>query len=166
MIAPATKTARQAQIRTILRDQVVRSQAELAGYLALADVQVTQATLSRDLVEVGAIRVRDEEGALRYQVRPNVRTGHVDFVTRMYSTRLNKLCSELLVTAEGSGNIVILVTPPGAANFLAQAIDQAELESVMGTIAGDDTIMVVSRTPLGGPDLAKFFLSLTDSSGA
>jgi transcriptional regulator of arginine metabolism len=166
MSIPATKTARQAQIRSILRDQVVRSQAELAGYLALADVQVTQATLSRDLVEVGAIRVRDEEGGLRYRVRADLAYGPVDFVNTMFNTRLSKLCSELLVTAEGSGNIVILVTPPGAASFLAQAIDQAELDSVMGTIAGDDTIMVVSRMPMGGPKLAQHFLSLSETTAA
>lgn len=164
MSIPSTKAARQAHIRSVLRDKVVRSQAELAALLAADDVQVTQATLSRDLVELGASRLRDEGGGFRYRVREEGPFGAIEMIWGMYESRMAKLCNELLVTAEGSANIAVLRTPPGAANFLAQAIDQSGLTSVMGTIAGDDTIMVISRRPNGGKALADYFLGLTDGA--
>ena len=74
--------------------------------------------------------------------------------------RLRRLSGELLVTAESSANLVILRTPPGAANFLASAIDHAEFTDVLGTIAGDDTIMVICRDPQGAAPVAKRFLEL------
>jgi transcriptional regulator of arginine metabolism len=69
------------------------------------------------------------------------------------------------VTAEASGNIVVLRTPPGAANFLALAIDHSVMPSVLGTIAGDDTVMLVSRDPGGGAELAARFLQLAEEAG-
>ena len=69
------------------------------------------------------------------------------------------LFKELLITAEGSGNIAVLRTPPGAAQFLASSIDQSGLEAILGTIAGDDTVMVISRDPTGGQELAASFLA-------
>ena len=78
--------------------------------------------------------------------------------------RLARLCGELLVTAEASANIVVLRTPPGAANFLALAIDHSVLPSVLGTIAGDDTVMMVTREPDGGADLAARFLRIADEA--
>jgi transcriptional regulator of arginine metabolism len=74
--------------------------------------------------------------------------------------RLARLCTELLVSAEASANLVVLRTPPGAAQFLASAVDRAELASVLGTIAGDDTVLVISRDPAGAPAVADRFLSL------
>ena len=68
------------------------------------------------------------------------------------------LFTELLITAEGSANITVLRTPPGAAQFLASSIDQGGLEAIMGTIAGDDTVLVVTRDPNGGAALAESFL--------
>ena len=79
--------------------------------------------------------------------------------------RLAKLCADLLVTAESSANIVVLRTPPGAANFLALAIDHSVIPSILGTIAGDDTIMVISRDPDGGEALAARFLELASQGG-
>jgi transcriptional regulator of arginine metabolism len=79
--------------------------------------------------------------------------------------RLARLCSELLVTAEASANIAVLRTPPGAANFLALAIDHSVMPSILGTIAGDDTVLLVSRDPQGGQDLAARFLQLAEEAG-
>ena len=76
--------------------------------------------------------------------------------------RLARLCAELLVSAEASANLVVLRTPPGAAQYLASAFDKAELPDVLGTIAGDDTVLVIGRDPAGGDDLARRFLSLAD----
>ena len=74
--------------------------------------------------------------------------------------RLRRLCSELLVSAEASANLVVLRTPPGAAQFLASAFDKAEFPDILGTIAGDDTVLVIGRDPVGGDDLAHRFLSM------
>jgi transcriptional regulator of arginine metabolism len=74
--------------------------------------------------------------------------------------RLARLCEELLVTAEASANLVVLRTPPGAAQFLASAVDHSVLPDALGTIAGDDTVLVVARRPQGGRALAQRFLDL------
>ena len=156
MAIPSTKTARQARIIELLQTHRVRSQADLAQLLTDDGLKVTQATLSRDLVEIGAERVRDEKSGLIYAV-PNhpVRRSAQDGP----DARLVGLFKELLVTAEASANLVILRTPPGAAQFLAAAIDQAGLEPLLGSIAGDDTVMVITRDPLGGEGVAELFLS-------
>ncbi|MBM7051251.1 MULTISPECIES: arginine repressor [unclassified Rothia (in: high G+C Gram-positive bacteria)] len=159
MAIPATKTARQARIINILQTNRVRSQAELAQLLTDDGVKVTQATLSRDLVEIGAERVRDLKAGLIYAV-PNhpVRRSAEDAP----DTRMVGLFKELLVTAEASANIVILRTPPGAAQFLASSIDQSGLKDILGTIAGDDTVMVISRDSAGGNALAEQFLAWSE----
>ncbi|BCT75820.1 arginine repressor [Sinomonas cyclohexanicum] len=165
--APQTKAARQARIRALLAGASVRSQAELAALLADDGVQVTQATLSRDLVEIGAVRVRGADGGLVYAVRGEGgdRSPRIGQAPEVLDARLAKLCAELLVTAEASANIVVLRTPPGAANFLALAIDHSVIPSILGTIAGDDTVMIVTRDPAGGESVAGRFLELA-SQGA
>ena len=165
--APQTKAARQARIRSLLAGQSVRSQAELATLLADDGVLVTQATLSRDLVEIGAVRVRGTDGGLVYAVRGEGgdRSPRTGLDQEVLDARLAKLCAELLVTAEASANIVVLRTPPGAANFLALAIDHSVIPSILGTIAGDDTIMIITRDPAGGEAVAARFLDLA-SQGA
>ena len=143
----------------------MRSQTELADLLAQSGVRVTQATLSRDLVELDAVKIRTQSGALVYAVpaeggdrRPtapgeSAAAGH----------RLARLCDELLVSADASANLAVLRTPPGAAQFLASAFDRAELPDLLGTVAGDDTVLLISRDPAGGDDLARRFLALADS---
>lgn len=164
MSIPATKTARQARIVALVGSGAVHSQAELAELLGTDGLQVTQATLSRDLVELGAVRVRDAEGSLVYAIpQPGAGDGLAggEHPTEALDARLAGLCKELLVTAEASANLVMLRTPPGAAQYFASVIDHSTLPEVLGTIAGDDTIMVVTRDPLGGQDLADKFLALT-----
>ena len=154
---PSTKIARQARIVELLQTRRVRSQAELAQYLTDDGMKVTQATLSRDLVEIGAERIRDEGAGLIYAV-PNypARRGGGAAPDARIDFALLKSC---FITAEGSGNITVLRTPPGAAQFLASSIDQSGLEAILGTIAGDDTVMVISRDPAGGQELAASFLA-------
>jgi len=160
---PMTKNARQQRIVELLERHPIRSQVELADLLAGAGVVVTQATLSRDLVELDAVKVRDPNGALVYAVpaEGGDRTPRAAIETPAAEHRLARLCNELLVSAEASANLVVLRTPPGAAQFLASAIDKAELASVLGTIAGDDTVLVISRDPLGGDQLAGHFVALS-----
>ncbi|QCU77779.1 arginine repressor [Citricoccus sp. SGAir0253] len=162
MSAPATKTARQAAIKEVLASTPVHSQAELLDQLRSRGVSVTQGTLSRDLVELGAYRVRSDAGQLAYTVPPEGPLG-AEVPSRRgpeaMEQRLAGLCRDLLVSAESSANLVILRTPPGAAQFLASVVDQARLPEVLGTIAGDDTIMVVTRAPDGGVAVAGRFLA-------
>ena len=243
---PATKAARQARIVAILSREHVHSQEQLAGLLRQhAGMHVTQATLSRDLDELGVVRLRAQDGTLVYalpgdpsshpgtafdypeRMRPNSdpsvpvaaesapagphaeaaasdRTGAAGGTgatggtggtsgtgtTRGTgggqpqagqphqgqdnppaqpgapaggaSSRLVRYLKELLTSAEASANLVVLRTPAGAAQFLASAIDHASWPAVLGTVAGDDTVLVISRDPAGGDALAAEFLSLAE----
>jgi transcriptional regulator of arginine metabolism len=162
--APGTKAARHAMIRTVLARMPIRSQQELAESLSGQGVQVTQATLSRDLVELRAEKVRLADGSRVYSVpkEGGDRSPQPVEDREMLAARLARLAADLLVTAEASGNIVVLRTPPGGAHFLASAIDHSVLPSVVGTIAGDDTILIVTRDPAGGPEVAERFLELAN----
>lgn len=159
---PMTKSARHRLIVDILEAGQVHSQAELGELLTEAGVVVTQATLSRDLDELDAVRLRSTDGALVYAVpgEGGDRTPVVGRDSATASNRLTRLAGELLVSAEASGNLVVLRTPPGAAQFLASALDKAEFGGVLGTIAGDDTILVISRDP-DGDALAARLVALT-----
>ncbi|WP_377643028.1 arginine repressor [Oryzobacter terrae] len=146
MTVSTSRAGRQQRIVEILAATAVRSQTELLDHLAADGIEVTQATLSRDLVDVGAERVRVGKN-LVYAVpgEGGDRTVRPATDTEERVTRLQSRCHELLVTADHSANLVILRTPPGAASFLASALDHASMEGVLGTIAGDDTIMVVTQ---------------------
>jgi transcriptional regulator of arginine metabolism len=139
MTAPVTRAGRHARIVELLREQVVRSQTELAELLADSGVQVTQATLSRDLEELGAVKMHGGYLIPEDGNRPLRET------TGQGPARLLRLLRELLTGVDASGNIAVLRTPPGAAQFLASALDRSGLTDVVGTIAGDDTILVVAR---------------------
>lgn len=162
MSIPPTKTARQARILDLVTGGDIHSQAELAELLAADGIQVTQATLSRDLVELEAVRVRSASGGMVYAIPlAGADRSPASGITRESTeAKLAALCRELLVTAEGSANLVLLRTPPGAAQYFASAIDHSVTPEILGTIAGDDTIMVVSRDPQGGEQLARKFLDL------
>ncbi|HWC78964.1 MAG TPA: arginine repressor [Pseudonocardiaceae bacterium] len=154
----ATRVARQARIVEIVSSMAVRSQTELAKLLAAEGVEVTQATLSRDLDELGAVKLRGVDGGAAVYVIPE--DGSPVRGVRGGTSRLARLLAELLVSADGSANLTVLRTPPGAAQFLASAIDRAALHEVVGTIAGDDTLMVIAREPLTGLELADRFTAL------
>ena len=245
---PATKAARQARIVAILSREHVHSQEQLAGLLRqYASMHVTQATLSRDLDELGVVRLRAQDGTLVYALPgdPGGPSSHpgtaFDYPergrpapappasasagaeagaaappaappapdsagaagsrtagTRTAGTRtasagtapaaapagqppagqdqpaappvpaggaqsrLVRYLQELLTAAEASANLVVLRTPAGAAQFLASAIDHAAWPGILGTVAGDDTVLVISRDPAGGDALAAEFLHLAE----
>jgi transcriptional regulator of arginine metabolism len=161
---PTTKGARQQKIIDLLAKHHVRSQTELADLLASAGVGVTQATLSRDLVELDAVKIRSASGALVYAVPAEGGDRRPRPVTESAASevRLSRLLQELMTSADASANLALLRTPPGAAQFLASAFDRAELDDILGTIAGDDTVLVISRRPDGGPDLAARLLALAN----
>ena len=241
--APGTKAARQARITTILAREQVHSQEQLAGLLTqYASMHVTQATLSRDLDELGVVRLRAADGTLVYALpgapggpgslpgaalpgEPGALSGIAPYPperTRSTSApaadpagatdtvpsagtvssasgepgamaggaslaavpetgaiqdsssrlagaaaasttaRLVRYLKELLTSAEASANLVVLRTPAGAAQFLASVIDHAAMPAVLGTVAGDDTVLVIARDPVGGDALAAEFLALAD----
>jgi transcriptional regulator of arginine metabolism len=161
MSLAASRTGRQQRIVEILGRRDVRSQGELLDLLAEDGIEVTQATLSRDLLELGAVKVRSGRH-LVYALpgHGGDRTARPPRGGEQLSARLRRVCEELLVTAEPSQNLVVLRTPPGAANFLASAIDQADLSGVLGTIAGDDTIMVITTGPVASRRVAADLLAL------
>jgi transcriptional regulator of arginine metabolism len=153
--AGTTKASRRRRIMDLLARQPVRSQSELARLLADMGVAVTQATLSRDLEELGAVKVRDEAGALMYAAPAES--------APIAHDRLGRALAELLVSAEHSANIVVLRTPPGAAQFLASALDRAALPDIIGTVAGDDTVLVIARAGDGAAAVAERLVRLADS---
>ncbi|MGI8768273.1 MAG: arginine repressor [Propionibacteriaceae bacterium] len=158
-VAPLTKAARRARIIELLERNEVRSQTELADLLGADGVNVTQGTLSKDLVDLGAVRVRGHGGQLVYAVpgEGGDRSPHAGGYPG-FEGRLAKVAAELLITAEASANLVVLRTPPGAAQYFASAIDRSGRPDILGTTAGDDTVLVICRETDGGADLAGYFL--------
>src|SRR4051812_41701063 len=167
-LRPTTKNARHQCIIELVSQREVKSQGELADLLAESGLHVTQATLSRDLVELDAVKVRVASGALVYAVPSEGGDRRPRAVTESAASesRLARLLGELLTSADASANLALLRTPPGAAQFLASAFDRAQLDDILGTIAGDDTVLVISRRPDGGPALAERFLALANGSPA
>jgi transcriptional regulator of arginine metabolism len=145
---PITRTARHHWITSLIRQRAVRSQTELAELLAAEGVHVTQATLSRDLEELGAVKVRGTDGSPAAYMIPE-EGGPPLRPAEQAPARLVRLLRELLTGTDASGNLAVLRTPPGAAQFLASALDRSGLPDVVGTIAGDDTILVVARETPG-----------------
>ncbi|HEV3287815.1 MAG TPA: arginine repressor [Streptosporangiaceae bacterium] len=172
-VSPGTKAARQAQITGILARSQVRSQEELAELLAERGVRVTQATLSRDLEDLGAVRLR-AGGALVYALPggmdgpgglagPGVGGGGGPAGTDGHpSGTLPRAAGDLLLSAEASANLVVLRTPAGGAQLLAWAIDHAAWAPILGTVAGDDTVLVITRDPAGGDEVARALLALAE----
>jgi transcriptional regulator of arginine metabolism len=156
---PVTKSARQSRIAELIEREPIRSQTELATRLSADGIAVSQGTLSKDLLELGAVRVRTSAGELAYALL----AGEHAPGTPAALARLSRLCGELLLSAEGSANLTVLRTPPGAAQFFASAIDKVGWDSVLGTIAGDDTVVIVTRAADGGAAVADAFLSLHSS---
>ena len=127
------KQQRQRLIADWLRQQRIGSQEELVARLELAGVPATQATVSRDLDELGAVRLR-RDGAIHYRLPEQLGSGDAN--------RLDRLLAEWVVEILPAGHLVVLKTPPGSANLVANALDAAQLDDVAGTIAGDDTIFL------------------------
>lgn len=156
--SPLTKSARQARIAELIERTDIASQTELAGRLGDEGVVVSQGTLSKDLLELGAVRVRTAEGQFRYALLAgDAAAGPASAAL----ARLGRLCGELLLSAEASANLVVARTPPGAAQFFASVIDKVGWDAVLGTIAGDDTVLLITRDPIGGQALADTLLGFS-----
>lgn len=132
--------ARRAKVVSLIESGVILSQSDLVKELKKAGYRVTQATASRDLEEIGAVR-----GSEGYRLA----SSSDDSLSRVLTNE------KLILSVESSGNLAVVRTPPGGAQLLASNLDHSGIKSIIGTIAGDDTVLVVSRKANGGADLAK-----------
>lgn len=139
-------TARRAKAISLIKSGVIHSQSDLVKALKKSGFPVTQATASRDLEEIGAIRGRDASGASTYKIADSDEES---------IARTLPVPSTLIISVESSGNLAVVRTPPGGAQLLASSLDHSGINDIIGTIAGDDTVLVVSRKATGGAQLAK-----------
>jgi transcriptional regulator of arginine metabolism len=151
-----TKAQRQHRIAKLLADQAVTSQSHVVDLLAADGVQATQATVSRDLEDLGAIKVRLPGGDTVYAI-PELPTEQ-----RAPEDHLRRVFGDWVVEVAHSGNLVVLRTPPGSAHVVGSALDRSGLPEVLGTVAGDDTLIVVVAEGAGGAAVAR---QLADLAG-
>jgi transcriptional regulator of arginine metabolism len=143
-------TARRAKAIALIKAGLIHSQSDLVKQLKKAGFVVTQATASRDLEEIGAVRGRSSSGDSVYKI-----SGSDDESI----SRTMPIPSDLIISVESSGNLAVVRTPPGGAQLLASSLDHSGISDIIGTIAGDDTVLVVSRKATGGAQLARELLS-------
>ena len=143
-------TARRAKAISLIKAGLIHSQSDLVKHLKKAGFPVTQATASRDLEEIGAVRGRNSAGDSVYRIS--------DTDDESISRTL-PVPSDLIISVESSGNLAVVRTPPGGAQLLASSLDHSGISEIIGTIAGDDTVLVVSRKAMGGAQLARELLA-------
>jgi transcriptional regulator of arginine metabolism len=144
----SAKTQRQHKIAKYLETEDVSSQAQLVELLAADGINATQATVSRDLDDLGAIKVRARGGVTVYAV-PELPKDQVP-----PADHLRRVLGDWVVDVAHSQNLVILRTPPGSAHVVASALDRSSLPEVLGTVAGDDTLIIVADEDVPGSTLA------------
>jgi transcriptional regulator of arginine metabolism len=149
-----SRTRRVRALGDLIRAEPHASQEELTERLRGLGHQATQATVSRDLVSLGAVKVK-RDGAMRY-VLPD-QFGARDWA----SGQLERIVREWVYGVEAAGPLIVLRTPPGSAHLVASAIDQAQPQDVAGTVAGDDTIFVAVRDGYSVPDVIRWFEAMT-----
>jgi transcriptional regulator of arginine metabolism len=138
-----SKAQRQHRIARLLAEENVTNQSRLVELLAEAGISATQATVSRDLEEMGAIKVRAPGGVTVYAI-PELPTDQV-----APEDHLRRVLGEWLVNVDRSGDLVVLRTPPGSAHVVASALDRAGLPKLVGTVAGDDTLLAIASEGAG-----------------
>jgi transcriptional regulator of arginine metabolism len=143
------RSERHAAILRLVREQPLSTQTELADALRAEGHEVVQTTVSRDVHELGLVKVRHSSGRLVYAFPED----------GGYSEELTEALARWALTVEPSGNLVVVATPYGYASPLAQAIDVARHPHVAGTIAGENTVLLVSREPTSGAELAADLLA-------
>ena len=143
-----SKHHRQHRISRLLADYVVTSQEMLVSLLADDGLAATQATVSRDLDDLGAVKVRLPGGDTAYAIPEHPANQNVP------RDQLRRVLGEWVVDVASSGNLVVLRTPPGSAHVVASALDRTGVDGAIGTVAGDDTLMVVAAQDTTGEQLA------------
>lgn len=155
-----TKAARHKRIADVLSRSAVHTQDQLRALLVASGLDVTQATLSRDLVELGAIKVLAADGSSVYAIPENEPLTIDSETHHDTEARLGRVTAEVLTAADYAQNVVVLHTKPGAANYLAGAIDRNSWPDVLGSVAGDDTVIVVARSAQAAEQMCEALLSL------
>ena len=153
-----TKHQRQHRIAKLLESQRVGSQAQLVELLAAEGVEATQTTVSRDLEELGALKVRVAGGETAYALPelPSQQIAPAD--------HLRRVLGEWVVEVAGSGNLVVLRTPPGCAHVVGSALDRSAVDGIVGTVAGDDTVLVVVAEGRRGDRMAEMLEALASGT--
>jgi len=154
------KERRQQAILTLVATRPIHSQDELVTHLERSGFEVTQATVSRDIRELGLVKVpikSDDDGEPIFKYV-------VPAATVNYVSRLHRFVAELVTSVEGSVNLIVMRTPPGSAMMVASAVDEAAWPEVIGTLGGDDTIVVIVRDPQEMPVVKQRFLDLKGNS--
>ena len=159
MRQPSTKTARHGMIRRVLESSQVSSQSELRQILQDSGVNVTQATLSRDLVEMRATKVRTASGQQIYALTDQDASAFTD----AGMPRLARWCQDLLVAVDSVAHQLLIRTPAGAAQLFAAALDTAGFEDVVGCVAGDDTLIVLCRSDEAAVEIRDSLLAMAES---
>jgi transcriptional regulator of arginine metabolism len=149
------RARRQRIIADLIRSQPIASQEEVTSRLAAQGFAVTQATVSRDLDQLGAVKVK-RGGALSYALPDQL--GDSDWA----AGRLQRIVADWVQSVEAAGNMLVLRTPPGSAHLVGAAIDQARLPEIAGTVSGDDTLFLVIRDGFAAPQVKQKFQSLAD----
>lgn len=158
---PMTKAARLSVIEEALLSHVITSQQQLLGLLSAQGLDVTQSTLSRDLDELHAVKTRKADGTVAYEIPIAVpHDGAAEQQSARDEQQLSKTLTGLVISVAAAGNIVVVHTPSGAAQYLGSVLDKSTLDSVLGTIAGDDTVMIVTRDADAAAKTARRLLRL------
>lgn len=144
------KNRRQHLVASLLSEFPVTNQPQLVDLLAERGVDATQATVSRDLEELGAVKVR-----LPGSARPVYAIAELEQAPPVPVDHLRRVLGEWVVDVASSANLVVIRTPPGSAHVVASAIDRTRVDGVVGTVAGDDTVLVIADETTGGVTLAK-----------
>jgi len=147
------RAKRQKAIAELIRAEPLASQEEVTSRLRAQGFAVTQATVSRDLDGMGAVKVK-RGGIMTYALPDQLSD------TDWAASRLRKIVSEWVQTVEKAGNLLVLRTPPGSAHLVGLALDQAKLPEVAGTICGDDTLFVALRDGTDAAEMEKRFHEL------
>ncbi|HEX4219905.1 MAG TPA: arginine repressor [Acidimicrobiales bacterium] len=150
-----TKHQRQHRITKLLETRAVGSQTHLVELLAGEGIEATQTTVSRDLEELGALKVRLPGGDTAYAL-PELPSHQV-----APEDHLRRILGEWVVEAAFSANLVVLRTPPGSAHVVGSALDRSGFPGVIGTVAGDDTVLVVAAEAAGGAGVAARLASVS-----
>lgn len=143
-----SKTSRQHRIVQLLGETAVTSQGQLVELLEGEGIEATQATVSRDLEDIGAIKVRIPGGDLVYGLPEHTNE------TVAPPDHLRRVLSDWVADVDSSHNLVVVKTPPGSAHVVASAFDRSGLDGVLGTVAGDDSILIVATEEITGKELA------------
>lgn len=157
---PATRAARLSAIEEALARHVVTSQTQLSQILADEGIEVTQATLSRDLDEMNATKTRLADGTVAYAVGETGGETHDPSVVARAEQQMGRVLSGLVTSVAAANNLVVIHTPSGAAQYVASVIDKQPVDGILGTIAGDDTVMAICADNPTAADWSQWLLSL------